>query len=57
MGVYLTCFTALVTFQQRDLNKSRAMSSVKAKGVISLTYPYYQPGIRGETLGNEVNVN
>jgi hypothetical protein len=33
------------------------MFPVKAKGVTSLVYSYYQPDIRGETLGEEVTVN
>ncbi len=37
--------------------KVQAMFPVKAKGVTSLVYSYYQPDIRGETLGEEVTVN
>ncbi|MCJ7769466.1 MAG: hypothetical protein MUO92_03195 [Dehalococcoidales bacterium] len=37
--------------------KVQAMFPVKAKGVTSLAYSYYQPDIRGETLGEEVTVN
>ena len=37
--------------------KVQAMFPVKAKGVTSLAYSYYQPDIRGETLGEDVTVN
>lgn len=37
--------------------KVQAMFPVKAKGVTSLVYSYYQPDIKGETLGEEVTVN
>jgi CD109 antigen len=37
--------------------KVQAIFPVKAKGVTSLAYSYYQPDIRGETLGEEVTVN
>ncbi|MFC2026900.1 alpha-2-macroglobulin family protein [Chloroflexota bacterium] len=35
----------------------QAMFPVKAKGVTSQAYSYYQPEIRGETLGEEVTVS
>jgi CD109 antigen len=35
----------------------QAMFPVKAKGVTSEAYSYYQPEIRGETLGEEVTVS
>ena len=37
--------------------KVQAMFPVKAKGVSSQAYSYYQPEIRGETLGEDVTVN
>ncbi|MFC1865294.1 alpha-2-macroglobulin family protein [Chloroflexota bacterium] len=37
--------------------KVRAEFPVKAKGVTSQAYSYYQPELRGETLGEEVTVN
>ncbi len=37
--------------------KVQAMFPVKAKGVTSQVYSYYQPEIRGETLGEEVTIN
>ncbi len=37
--------------------KVQAMFPVKAKGVSSQAYSYYQPDIRGETLGEDVTVN
>ena len=35
----------------------KAMYPVKAKGVSSQAYSYYQPEIRGETLSKDINVN
>ena len=35
----------------------RALYPVKAKGVLSTAYSYYQPDIRGETLGAAVTVH
>ncbi|UCG55525.1 MAG: hypothetical protein JSV32_06070 [Dehalococcoidia bacterium] len=37
--------------------KVQATFPVKAKGVTSMAYSYYQPDIRGETLSEEVIVN
>jgi len=37
--------------------KVQAMFPVKAKGVTSQVYSYYQPEIRGETLGEDVTIN
>jgi len=34
----------------------RALYPVKAKGVLSTAYSYYQPDIKGETLGAAVTV-
>ena len=35
----------------------QAMYPVKAKGVSSQAYSYYQPNIRGETLSEDVTVS
>jgi CD109 antigen len=37
--------------------KVQAMFPVKAKGVTSQAYSYYQPDIRGETLGEDVTIS
>ena len=37
--------------------KVQAMFPVKAKGVTSQAFSYYQPDIRGETLGEDVTIN
>jgi CD109 antigen len=37
--------------------QARAMYPVKAKGVSSTAYAYYQPEITGETLSSDITVN
>lgn len=37
--------------------QAKALYPVKAKGVSSQAYSYYQPEIRGETLGEEITVS
>jgi CD109 antigen len=37
--------------------KVKALYPVKAKGVTSQAYAYYQPGYRGESLSQNITVN